>query len=77
MRLSTEIQPRIADINYLKESAYDYTKWNLGDSITFNDGMSDIDRQYGRISLVKKYRTCGPQRMWLLHQTQGVSCFGK
>jgi hypothetical protein len=44
MRLSTEIQPRIADINYLKESAYDYTKWNLGDSITFNDGVSDIDK---------------------------------
>lgn len=44
MRLSTEIQPRLADINYLKENAYDYTKWNLGDSIIFNNGVADVDK---------------------------------
>lgn len=31
-------------LNYLSESAYDYTKWNLGKGIIFNNGGTAIDK---------------------------------
>lgn len=31
-------------LNYLSESAYDYTKWNIGKGIIFNNGASAIDK---------------------------------
>jgi len=31
-------------LNYLSESAYDYTKWNLGKGIIFNNGATAIDK---------------------------------
>lgn len=31
-------------LNYLSESAYDYTKWNLGRGIIYNNGASAIDK---------------------------------
>lgn len=33
-----------AALNYLSESAYDYTKWNLGKSIIYNAGVTAIDK---------------------------------
>lgn len=33
-----------ATLNYLSESAYDYTKWNLGKSIIFNNGATPVDK---------------------------------
>lgn len=33
-----------ATLNYLSESAYDYTKWNLGKGIIFNNGGTAIDK---------------------------------
>lgn len=33
-----------ATLNYLSESAYDYTKWNLGKGLIFNNGGTSIDK---------------------------------
>lgn len=33
-----------ATLNYLSESAYDYTKWNLGKGLIFNNGGTAIDK---------------------------------
>lgn len=33
-----------ATLNYLSESAYDYTKWNLGKGLIYNNGASAIDK---------------------------------
>lgn len=31
-------------LNYLSESAYDHTKWNLGKGIIFNNGVNPVDK---------------------------------
>ena len=33
-----------ATLNYLSESAYDHTKWNLGRGIIFNNGVNPVDK---------------------------------
>lgn len=33
-----------ATLNYLSESAYDHTKWNLGKGIIFNNGVNPVDK---------------------------------
>lgn len=45
MRLSLEqLVTTPSTLNYLSESAYDSTKWNLGKGIIFNNGASAIDK---------------------------------
>lgn len=31
-------------LNYLSESAYDYTKWNLGKGLIYNAGATAVDK---------------------------------
>lgn len=44
MRLSLEKLVTDGLLNYLSESAYDYTKWNLGKSIIYNAGATALDK---------------------------------
>lgn len=45
MRLSIEqLVTTPATLNYLSESAYDYTKWNLGKGIIYNAGATPVDK---------------------------------
>jgi len=44
MRLSKEVLITSTTPNYLSESAYDYTKWNLGKGIIYNAGSIPADK---------------------------------
>lgn len=45
MRLGIEqLVTTPATLNYLSESAYDYSKWNVGKGLIFNNGVTDIDK---------------------------------
>lgn len=44
MRISLEKLVTDGLLNYLSESAYDYTKWNLGKSIIYNAGATAVDK---------------------------------
>lgn len=45
MRLSIEqLVTTPSTLNYLSESAYDYTKWNLGKGLIYNAGATAIDK---------------------------------
>lgn len=45
MRLSIEqLVTTPATLNYLSESAYDYTKWNLGKGLIYNAGATAVDK---------------------------------
>lgn len=45
MRISLEqLVTTPSTLNYLNESAYDYTKWNLGKGLIYNAGASPIDK---------------------------------
>lgn len=45
MRRSIEQSVTVpSTLNYLSESAYDYTKWNLGKGIIFNNGSTAIEK---------------------------------
>lgn len=45
MRLSKEqLVTTPSTLNYLSESAYDYTKWNLGKSLIYNAGVDAVDK---------------------------------
>lgn len=45
MRISKEqLVTTPTPLNYLSESAYDHTKWNLGKSLIYNAGASPIDK---------------------------------
>jgi hypothetical protein len=43
MRLSKELKLTDASLNYLNESAYDYTKWNVGDGVAKTTGITCCD----------------------------------
>lgn len=44
MRISLEKLVTDGLLNYLSESAYDYTKWNLGKAIISNPGVTAVDK---------------------------------
>lgn len=45
MRISIEqLVTTPATLNYLSESAYDYTKWNMGKGIIFNNGLTALEK---------------------------------
>lgn len=45
MRLSKEQLITVpSTLNYLSESPYDYTKWNLGKGLIYNPGVTDIEK---------------------------------
>lgn len=45
MRLSKEqLVTTPTTLNYLSESAYDYTKWNLGKGLIYNNGATAVDK---------------------------------
>ena len=46
-RLSIEqLATTPSTLNYLSESAYDYTKWNLGKGIIYNNGGTAVDKYF-------------------------------
>lgn len=46
-RLSIEqLATTPSTLNYLSESAYDYTKWNLGKGIIYNNGGTPVDKYF-------------------------------
>jgi hypothetical protein len=46
MRLGLEKLATGALINYLSETPYDSTKWNLGNGITYNNGGTQVDKYF-------------------------------
>lgn len=46
MRLSKEVTPVLSGVNYLDIDAYDFEKWNIGESIIFNNGATPEDKYF-------------------------------